>query len=58
MKARLSERDDLVRQILNRCLIYLIINGHKDAEKLIPTLLEDNYEDCQEIIDKFCIRRA
>lgn len=57
MKGTIGGRDDLVKQILNRCKIYLIIKNYANAEKLIPTLLEDNHEDSQEIIDTYCVKR-
>jgi len=52
-----EERDELVKQVLNRCEIYLLIKGADEAERLIPTLLEDNHEDSQELVERFCVER-
>ena len=47
---------DLVRAIRNRCdaLLYLSRLG-SDVHYVFPTLIEDMYEDCQELIDTYCI---
>jgi hypothetical protein len=47
---------DLVRSVRNRCDAVLFL--HKlgpDTHYVYPTLLEDMYEDCQELIDLYCI---
>ena len=48
-----AEVTELVKSIVNRCLIYLLIEG-KENEDLLPTLLEDIYQDAQEIVLGFC----
>lgn len=49
----MTERDDLIHQIRNRCDIYAILmsqnKGH-ELEHLIPTILEDIVEDSQELM--------
>ena len=46
---------ELIRQIRNRCDIYMLIKDDPNAGYLLPTLLEDIHEDSQAIIDGFCI---
>jgi len=46
---------ELVKQIRNRCNIFLAIQGFDDLVDCIPTLLEDTYYDCQQIMDDYCI---
>jgi len=49
------EVTELIKQIRNRCDIYAIISVYPIADHLLPTLLEDIYEDCQAIIHGFCV---
>jgi len=55
----LGDLTELVKQVRNRCDIYLLLlQGHyceKSIEPLLPTLLEDMYEDCKEMIDRYCV---
>lgn len=51
----LEDTTDLVKSILNKCLIYLLIAEPAHID-LLPTLLESIYEDAQEIIDISCIK--
>ncbi len=37
----------------NRCDVLLELNQHDDLAHLIPTILEDLYEDCQRLIDEY-----
>ena len=53
----LSERTELVRAIANRCEIYLILQSVENTEHLIPTVLEDLFDDAQMVIDEYCIER-
>ena len=45
---------ELIKQIRNRCDIYMLIRDNPVADHLLPTLLEDLHEDSQEIIHGFC----
>lgn len=53
----IEERNELVKSIKNRCEIYLYLCQEFSAktESWIPTLLEDNHRDSQELIDRFCV---
>lgn len=46
---------ELVKSIRNRCLIFLILLERPEAPGLVATLLEDIYQDAQEIIDDYCV---
>ena len=50
-----SELIELVKQIRNRCDIFLAIQGNEGLNYAMPTILEDIYEDCQQVIDDYCI---
>ena len=52
----MTELTELVRQIRNRCDIYLILQ-QANAQHLQATLLEDLYTDAQTIMDEYCIER-
>ena len=50
-----------IHSIENRCAIFRILCAEcafDDIVDLLPTLMEDNYCDCQSIIDDFCIKEA
>ncbi len=54
----LKERDELIKQIRNRCEAYLLLRSLPNAleiDHLMPTLIEDIFEDCQELIDSHCV---
>ncbi len=47
----MTERDDLIHQIRNRCDIYLaLIERPGDYERLVPTIMEDICEDAQKLV--------
>jgi len=54
-----NELKELIKSIKNRCLIFELICqvDAVGAEKLLPTLLKDLYQDAQEIVDNYCIVR-
>jgi len=45
---------ELVKQIRNRCEIYLYLAGEVDTEMYLWTLLEDIYEDAQKVALEHC----
>ena len=54
-----QELDDLLLSIGNRCdLARFIISTPTGYSYTIPTLLEDNFEDMQEIMDRYCVVRG
>ncbi len=57
MDTGLLELTELVRAIRNRCDIYMLACDNPEAHRLLPTLLEDLYDDAQTIIDEYCIER-
>lgn len=50
-----DELIELIRSINNRCVIFLAICEFGDISYTLPTILEDMYEDCQEIAEKYCV---
>uniref|UniRef100_A0A6H2A312 Uncharacterized protein n=1 Tax=viral metagenome TaxID=1070528 RepID=A0A6H2A312_9ZZZZ len=56
----MTERDELIKQIRNRCEIYLLLieyAPHKQLlEMVIPTLLEDIHEDSQVLMLNHCVK--
>ncbi len=46
---------ELIQQIKNRCIIAEYIQPMPNSENLLATLLEDIYEDAQQIIDIYCV---
>jgi hypothetical protein len=46
-------RTELIKSIHHRCHIYMIIMASYSplTEQILPTLLEDLFEDCQNIMD-------
>ena len=53
-----NELYDLNGSMLNRCHIiqYCLDNAPEEITGLLVTLLEDNYEDAQEIATGYCAR--
>ena len=51
---KLEEVTELVKTVLNLCLIYLLI-AKQESYTLLPTILELMHETTQQIIDLFCI---
>ena len=50
-----GEVTELIKQIRNRCDLYILVCQNPIADHLLPTLLEDVHEDSQAIIDGFCV---
>jgi hypothetical protein len=46
---------DLARAIRNRCDILLLLQRWGSAGHLIPTILEDLYQDSQTLVDRYCV---
>ena len=59
VNSSLSDLTELVKQVRNRCDIYLLLlRSHyceESIQPLLPTLLEDMFEDCQQVIDHHCV---
>ncbi len=52
----LKQRDEIVRQIHNRCHIYLSMPDGIEKEIVIATLLEDLHEDSQKLVLTYCVK--
>jgi len=48
---------ELVKAIRNRCDIFLLLCDNDIAAHLFPALLEDLYQDAQDIIDEYCTEK-
>jgi hypothetical protein len=49
-----DELAEIIKSIRNRCDVVLTLLEHCGTDNLIPTVLEDLYQDSQLLIEQYC----
>ncbi len=50
----LKECDEFILSIRNKCDIYNILRKNPEFDYLLPTVLEDLYQDAETIVLEYC----